>query len=72
MTLEQACEQAILEYAPYYRQTNAVLFGEHSEYIRVVIEFHRGHYRNLVNSGATEWTELPAESIQWMNANKPY
>lgn len=72
MTLEQNCENAILEYAPYYRQNNAVLFGEHVEYIAAVIELHRGHYRSIVAAGGTEWTELPADAIQWLNENRPY
>jgi len=72
MTLEQSCEQGIIEYAPYYRQNNAALFGEHTEYVSVVIVFHRSHYAALRESGATEWRELPAEMIQWMNENRPY
>lgn len=72
MTLEQATESAILEYAPYYRQNNAVLFGEHTEYVKAVILLHRNHYYNLIDAGAAEWTELPEAAIQWLNENKPY
>lgn len=71
MTLEQACEQSILDYAPYYRQINAAN-GEHSEYVNAVLALHRGWYQRLTEQGITEWTELPALHIQWMNQNRPY
>lgn len=71
MTLEQACEQAILEYAPYYKQL-AALQGQHTKYVNVVIKLHRDHYNNLVESGATTWTDIPAEHITWLNENMPY
>jgi phage host-nuclease inhibitor protein Gam len=71
MTLEQACEQSILEYAPYHRQINA-LNGEHTEYVNAVLAMHRAWYQRLTEDGFTEWTELPAEHIQWMNENRPY
>ena len=70
--MKQECENAILQYAPIIRQQNAALFGEHKDYICAVIQLHRGHYHNLVANGFTEWSELPQESIQWLNENKPY
>lgn len=70
--MEQACENAILEFAPIIRQLNAAMEGEHKDYVTIVIKIHRDHYRRLVESGATEWSDLPVESIQWLNDNKPY
>lgn len=70
--MQQACEQAILEYAPYYRQINALKSGEYRDYVETVIVLHRNHYAQLVESGASEWTDLPAAQIQWLNENKPY
>ena len=71
MTLEQGCEAAILEYAPYYRQINA-MNGEFTEYVSIVLTFHRTHYAELLAGGETEWRELPAQDIVWLNENKPY
>lgn len=70
--MEQACKDAILEYAPWERQHNAALLGEHKEYVSIVIKVHRDHYNKLVASGSSEWTELPSSTIQWLNENKPY
>lgn len=72
MTLEQSCEAAILEYAPYYKQLEAIQTGEHKEYIDVVITFHKTHYSDLKASGATEWTDLPGDCIDYLNENMPY
>ena len=70
--MEQACEQAILQYAPYYRQINALSSGDYKDYVDTVIVIHRNHYAQLVEAGATEWTDLPAELTQWLDDNKPY
>lgn len=70
--MKQECENAILEYAPVIRQLNAAIDGEHREYVLAVLAFHRTHYQKLVESGATEWTDLPSEQIQWLNENRPY
>lgn len=71
MTLEQGCEQAILNYAPYYRQINA-LQGEHAEYVNAVLAIHRKHYQQLRAAGATEWTPIREEHTAWLDENKPY
>lgn len=72
MTIEQATEQAILEYAPYYRQTNAALTGEYAEYVGIVIQLYRDWHSMLVSEGATEWRDMPAEQKQYIIDNKPY
>ena len=70
--MKQECENAILQYAPFTRQHNAALFGEHREYIRLVIELHRNHYQQLKAAGQTVWSDLPAEEITWLTENQPY
>jgi hypothetical protein len=70
--MKQECETAILDYAPLIRQTNAYLFDEHRDYVVAVITIFRNHYHELVESGATEWSDPDATVIQWLNENKPY
>lgn len=67
--MKQQCEQAILEYAPYYRQINALSTGEHQKYIQVVLILFRDHYRELVAAGETEWSN---PDTTWLDQNRPY
>lgn len=67
--MQTQCEQAILEYAPVIRQLNAALMGEHSEYVQVVLQLFRDHYRELLAAGETEWSN---PDTTWLDANKPY
>ena len=70
--MEKECENAILEYAPIFRQVNAALLNEHRDYVETVLVIHRNHYHQLIEKGETQWRELPAEIVQWLNENRPY
>lgn len=67
--MEQQCKDKILEYAPWERQHNAALFGEHVDYITIVVKIFRDHYHHLQDQGATEWTD---PDTTWLDENKPY
>lgn len=72
MAFETETEQAILTYAPYYRQHNAALFGEHRDYIDIVIQLYRDWHNELNTTGATEWADMPTARKQYIDDNKPY
>lgn len=72
MTLEESCTQAILEYAPYYRQINAALHGEHREYVDLVLRLYRDHYWQIVEQGGTTWYEPDAAVATYLTQIKPY
>lgn len=72
MTIQQQAEQYILDHVPYYRQTNAVLFGEHEEYVRTTLQILRDYAGQLIAGGATEWVEPDAETLRYITDNRPY
>ncbi len=53
--MEEQCKQAIYAYVNEQTQLNAVLFGEHTEYVQLVIKLIRADYHGQVNSGANEY-----------------
>lgn len=53
--MENQCKQAILSYASEETQRNAALFGEHKEYVELVITLLRDEYKIQVEAGATEF-----------------
>jgi len=69
--MEKDCELEILKYAPYFRQCNAALYGEHKEYIDVVLTLLRGHYRSLGEVGEAVWV-VPDQITQTLTEMKPY
>ncbi len=71
MSLRTDCQAAIYSYAPQQKQTNAALFGEHKEYVGVVLTLLRDHYHALSDAGETEWT-VPEQITQTLNELKPY
>lgn len=71
MSLKSECEAAIYSYAPQSRQTNAVMFGEHKEYIESTIMHLRMHYHVLKVSGETEWS-IPDDLKAQLDKDKPY
>ena len=56
MSLSNDCENAILEYAPLIRQTNATLLGEHAGFIAHVLLVLRTRYYELEEAGETTWS----------------
>lgn len=71
MTLKEQCEATIIQYVPYYRQTNAALYGEHKEYVEMAVKLMRDYYHHLVSQNATEYV-LEQAIIDWLDSNKPY
>ena len=69
--MDKDCELEILKYAPYFRQCNAALSGEHSEYISIVLKLLRDHYHSLSESGETSWT-VPDQITNTLTEMKPY
>jgi hypothetical protein len=53
--MDEQCREAIYNYADEETQMNAALFGEHKEYVELVITLIRGDYHGQVKSGATEY-----------------
>ena len=71
MTMREQCKQAILQYADEEMQRNAVLFGEHREYVTVVLQLFRDEYQKQVNEGATEFV-TPQHIIDILDSMKPW
>lgn len=55
--LTTGCKTAIHRWATPETQANASLFGEHADFVRLVIQSYRAHYLHLVQTGATEWSD---------------
>lgn len=53
--MNEQCKQAILSYVSEETQRNAALFGEHKEYVLLVITLLRDEYKTQVEAGATEF-----------------
>jgi len=68
--MRAACEAAVYQYAPAYRQRNAALLGEHANYVRTVLRLLRDHYHELVAAGATEWS-VPAQIAATLTEMRP-
>ena len=58
--MEDQCKQAILSYVSEETQRNAALFGEHVQYVQLVITLLRDEYRKQVAEGATEFVVPPS------------
>jgi hypothetical protein len=71
MSLSNDCENAILEYAPLIRQTNATLLGEHAGFIAHVLLVLRTRYYELEEAGETTWS-IPDALRKQLDADKPY
>lgn len=71
MTLQEQCEQTILQYVPYYRQTNAALSGEHKEFVELALKLMRDYYHHLQSQGAVDYV-LEQPLVDWLTANTPY
>ena len=71
MDIKAECEAAIYSYAPQMRQTNAALFGDHKEYVELVVSSLRAHYHVLKVEGETEWS-IPDDLKAKLDADKPY
>jgi hypothetical protein len=69
--MEKDCELEILKYAPYFRQSNAALYGEHKDYIDIVLKVMRDHYQYLTESGATDWS-VTDQITNTLTEMKPY
>tara|TARA_R110000772_G_scaffold262437_1_gene381520 strand:+ start:896 stop:1117 length:222 start_codon:yes stop_codon:yes gene_type:complete len=53
--MNEQCKQAILGYVSEETQRNAALFGEHKEYVQLVITLLRDEYKAQFDSGATDF-----------------
>ena len=71
MTLKTTAETTILEYVPMIRQTNAVLFDEHREFVELALKLLRDRYQHLKAQGAETYSVEP-EFDTWFTENKPY
>ena len=69
--LETQCKEAILFYAPEFRQLNAALDGEYRGYINVVRTLLRDHYAKLVAENVVEWY-VPQEITDTLTAMNPW
>lgn len=69
--MEEQCKNKILEYANEEMQRNAVLFGEHAEYVKVVITLLRDEYHRQVEAGETTFT-VPTEITTTLNSLRPW
>ena len=70
--LKTGCENAIYQYAPVYRQLNALRYGEYKGFVDKVVRFYRGYYQTLKGQGLTEWVDLPQEFLDDYFSDKPY
>lgn len=70
--LKTGCENAIYQYAPLYRQLNALKHGEHRAFVDKVVKFYRRYYHDLEGQGLTDWVDLPQEFLDEYFADKPY
>ena len=71
-SLREGCKTSIYKYAPQYRQTNALLNGEHKKFVKKVIKFYRSHYRALKDAKETEWVDLPQQFLDEYFSDCPY
>lgn len=71
MTMENQCKQYILQYANEEMQRNAALFGEHKDYVEIVLKLFRDDYKAQVDAGATEYIPDP-KIIETLDAMKPW
>ena len=71
-TLEEQCRDRIIDLVPMIRQVNAALFAEHEEYVKVTLTILKNRFYELEAEGANEWTDPPADIMQWINDNRPY
>ena len=53
--MREQCQQVIYTYADEECQRNAAITGEHSEYVRIVLQLLRTEYQQQVAAGATEF-----------------
>ena len=71
MNIKQDCESAIYSYAPQMRQTNAVLLGDHRQYVEFAVSSLKNHYHVLKVEGETTWS-IPEDLKAKLDADKPY
>lgn len=69
--MEEQCRQAILSYANEEMQRNALLFGEHIEYVKLVLQLFRDSYHEQVNQGATTFT-IDSIITDYLDSIKPW
>jgi len=56
MSLQEQCREAIYNYVDEETQMNASLFGEHADYVKMVIQILRAEYIAQQDAGATAFT----------------
>lgn len=69
--MNEQCKQAILSYVSEETQRNATLFGEHKEYVQLVITLLRDEYKAQVYSGALEFV-VPALIDETLQSMRPW
>ncbi len=69
--LEEGCKAAIMSYANEEMQRNAALFGEHLEYITLVLTLLRDSYRSQKEDGATEFV-IHSDIATLLDDHKPF
>jgi hypothetical protein len=69
--MEEQCKIAILEYANEEMQRNAVLFEEHTEYVKLVLTLFRDSYHKQVREGATQFKK-EKHITDYLDSIKPW
>ncbi len=69
--LEAGCKAAIMSYANEEMQRNAALFGEHSDYVTMVLTILRDLYRSQKEAGATEFV-IHSDIATLLDDHKPF
>lgn len=71
MTMKEQCKQAVFQYANEEMQRNAILFGEHKDYVITVLQLFRDEYKKQVNEGSTEFV-TPLHITEILDQMKPW
>lgn len=69
--MKEQCRQAILNYANEEMQRNAILLGEHTKYVQIVLQLFRDSYQEQIQNGATEFIIDPIIT-QYLDSIKPW
>ena len=69
--MKQQVKTAIYSYVDQETQNNAALFGEHKEYVELVVKVLRAEYQRQTLEGATEFT-VSTEIDAMLTAERPW
>jgi hypothetical protein len=69
--MEEQCKNVILSYCNEDMQRNAILLGEHEDYVKLCLKIIRDQYRRDTEAGLTNFI-LSDEATTFLDSIKPW